>query len=135
AASTEISPALMGVGCSIGPPIAGYLFAGGCFASLAPSPAIKLVGSGLTQPFGFPPVKLIRDLSPGELRSSFVFYTGAGAVASAGFIALARSPPTVLSSFASSWPELGAPLLAHAATRLRTEAVLPPALTHRGSIA
>src|SRR6266571_529504 len=54
AVSAEISPELMGVGYIIGPRIAGYLFAGGCFAYLVLAPAIKLVGSGLTEPFGFP---------------------------------------------------------------------------------
>src|SRR4029077_15796157 len=43
---TETSPELMGVGYIIGPRIAGYLFAGGCFAYLVLAPAIKLVGSG-----------------------------------------------------------------------------------------
>src|SRR5205823_1652398 len=85
----------------IGPRIAGYLFAGGCFAYLVLAPAIKLVGSGLTEPFGFPAVKLIRDMSPADLRSSFVFYIGAGAVASAGILALARSLPTILIFFAT----------------------------------
>src|SRR6059036_201831 len=76
AVSSEISPELLGVGYIIGPRIAGYLFARGCFAYLVLAPAIKLVGSGLTEPFGFPAVKLIRDMSPGELRASFVFYIG-----------------------------------------------------------
>src|SRR5207247_2581413 len=82
AISTEISPELLGVGYIIGPRIAGYLFAGGCFAYLVLAPAIKLVGSGLTEPFGFPAVKLIRDMSPSELRASLGFYLGAGRVAS-----------------------------------------------------
>src|SRR5207237_9239942 len=98
---TEASPELLGVGYIIGPRIAGYLFAGGCFAYLVLAPAIKLVGSGLTEPFGFPAVKLIRDMSPAELRASFVFYIGAGAVASAGIIALASSPPTLTTPFTS----------------------------------
>src|SRR5256886_421171 len=98
---TETSPELMGVGYIIGPRIAGYLFAGGCFSYLLLPPAVKLVGPGLTQPFGFPAVKLIRDMSPAELRSSFVFYIGAGAVASAGVPALAPSLPTLPRSFAS----------------------------------
>src|SRR5437870_451852 len=82
AIATEISPELLGVGYIIGPRIAGYLFAGGCFTYLVLAPAIKLVGSGLSEPFGFPAVKLIRDMSPGELRASFVFYIGAGTVSS-----------------------------------------------------
>src|SRR5256886_4206964 len=105
---TETSPELLGVGYIIGPRIAGYLFAGGCFAYLVLAPAIKLVGSGLTEPFGFPAVKLIRDMSPGELRSSFVFYIGAGAVASAGVISRAPSPPPALGPFAARWEGLRA---------------------------
>src|SRR5207253_6605178 len=108
AISSEISPELLGVGYIIGPRIAGYLFAGGCLAYLVLAPAIKLVGSGLAEPFGFPAVKLIRDISPSELRASFVFYIGAGAVASAGIIALARSLPTIMSSFVSRRTELRA---------------------------
>ena len=132
---TEASPELMGVGYIIGPRIAGYLFAGGCLAYLVLAPAIKLVGSGLTEPFGFPAVKLIRDMSPGEIRASFVFYIGAGAVASAGIIALARSLPTILSSFASSLKDLRDSRLGQAVTRLRTEDDLPISLTVGGSIA
>jgi len=64
-----------------------------------------------------------------------VFYIGAGAVASAGIIALARSLPTIMSSFASSWKELRASRLGQAVTRLRTEHDLPISLTVGGSIA
>src|SRR5437016_5723657 len=135
AISAETSPELLGVGYIIGPRIAGYLFAGGCLAYLVLAPAIKLVGSGLAEPFGFPAVKLIRDMSPSELRASFVFYIGAGAVASAGIIALARSLPTIMSSFVSSWKELRASRLGQAVTRLRTEDDLPLSLTVGGSIA
>src|SRR2546430_13043681 len=116
---TETSPELMGVGYIIGPRIAGYLFAGGCFAYLVLAPAIKLVGSGLTEPFGFPAVKLIRDMSPGDLRSSFVFYIGAGAVASAGILALARSLPPRTSSFASGLQDLRDSRLGPAGARAR----------------
>src|SRR5256886_2710002 len=52
AISTEISPELLGVGYIIGQRIAGYLFAGGCFAYLVLAPAIKLVGSSLTGQIG-----------------------------------------------------------------------------------
>ena len=131
---TETSPELMGVGYIIGPQIAGYLFAGGCFAYLVLAPAIKLVGSGLTEPFGFPAVKLIRDMSPGEIRASFVFYIGAGAVASAGIIALIRSLPTIVSSFSSSLKDLRESRMGQAVTRLRTEDDLPISLTVGGSV-
>src|SRR5213594_1650670 len=130
----EASPELIGVGYIIGPRIAGYLFAGGCLAYVVLMPAIKLFGSAMTEPM-FGTTKLIRDMSAGEIRAAFVFYIGAGAVASAGIIALARSLPTIASSFASSWKELRASRLGQAVTRLRTEHDLPISLTVGGSIA
>src|SRR3989442_4455438 len=79
--------------------------------------------------WGFPAVKLIRDMSPGEIRASFVFYIGAGAVASAGIIALARSLPTIMSSFASSLKDLRDSRMRQPVARLRTEDDLPISLT------
>ena len=100
--SAEVSPELLGVGYIIGPRIAGYLFAGGSLAYLVLIPAIKLFGSGLNQPI-FAETKLIRDMSPGEVRAEFVFYIGAGAVASAGIIALLRALPTIVSPSAPAF--------------------------------
>jgi uncharacterized oligopeptide transporter (OPT) family protein len=68
-------------------------------------PAIKLFGAGLTQPI-FAETKLIRDMSPAEVRAAFVFYIGAGAVASAGIIALLRALPTIVSAFRSGFQDL-----------------------------
>jgi putative OPT family oligopeptide transporter len=134
AVAAEISPELMGVGYIIGSRIAGYLFAGGCLAYLVLAPAIKLLGSGLAEPFGFPPVKLVRDMSPGEIRASFVFYVGAGAVASAGIIALARSLPTIGSAFAASFKDLRESRLGQAVSKLRTDDDLPIVYTAAGAV-
>ena len=98
--SAEVSPELMGVGYIIGPRIAGYLFAGGFLAYMVLIPAIKLFGSGLTTPI-FAEPKLIGEMSPSEVRSYFVFYIGAGAVATAGIIALVRALPTIVAAFRS----------------------------------
>jgi putative OPT family oligopeptide transporter len=100
----EVSPELLGVGYIIGPQIAGYLFAGGCLAYVVLMPAIKLFGSSMTEPM-FGTTKLIRDMSAGEIRAAFVFYIGAGAVASAGIIALARSLPTILGAFRAGFAD------------------------------
>src|SRR5256885_16449576 len=78
----EASPDLMGVGHIIGPRIAGHLFAGGTFAYVGLMPAIELFGGAMPEPM-FGTTKLIRDMSAGEIRAAFVFYIGAGAVASA----------------------------------------------------
>jgi putative OPT family oligopeptide transporter len=131
--SAEVSPELMGVGYIIGPRIAGYLFAGGSLAYLVLIPAIKLFGSGLTQPI-FAETKLIKDMSPGEVRAEFVFYIGAGAVASAGIIALLRALPTIVGAFRSGFQDLKGSV-GDATTRLRTDIDLPIWVTIAGSIA
>ena len=131
--SAEVSPELLGVGYIIGPRIAGFLFAGGSLAYLVLIPAIKLFGSGLTQPI-FAETKLIRDMSPGEVRAEFVFYIGAGAVASAGIIALLRALPTIVSAFRSGFQDLKRSV-GELAGRVRTDIDLPIWITIAGSIA
>src|SRR4051812_5827515 len=130
--SAEVSPELMGVGYIIGPRIAGYLFAGGSLAYLVLIPAIKLFGAGLTQPI-FAETKLIRDMSPAEVRAAFVFYIGAGAVASAGIIALLRALPTIVSAFRSGFQDLKGSM-GMAASRLRTDIDLPIWATLVGAV-
>jgi putative OPT family oligopeptide transporter len=131
----EVSPELLGVGYIIGPQIAGYLFAGGCLAYVVLMPAIKLFGSSMTEPM-FGTTKLIRDMSAGEIRAAFVFYIGAGAVASAGIIALARSLPTILGAFRAGFADMRASRMGQAvAAKLRTDDDLPISLTVFGSIA
>ena len=131
--SAEVSPELLGVGYIIGPRIAGYLFAGGSLAYLVLIPAIKLFGSGLNQPI-FAETKLIRDMSPGEVRAEFVFYIGAGAVASAGIIALLRALPTIVSAFRSGFQDLRRSV-GDISSRVRTDIDLPIWVTIAGSVA
>jgi putative OPT family oligopeptide transporter len=131
----EVSPELLGVGYIIGPRIAGYLFAGGCIAYVVLMPAIKLFGSAMTEPM-FGTTKLIRDMSAGEIRAAFVFYIGAGAVASAGIIALARSLPTIAGAFRAGFADMRASRMGQAiAAKLRTDDDLPISVTIFGSIA
>jgi putative OPT family oligopeptide transporter len=129
----EVSPELMGVGYIIGPRIAGYLFAGGCLAYVVLMPAIKLFGSAMTEPM-FGTTKLIRDMSAGEIRAAFVFYIGAGAVATAGIIALARSLPTIGGAFRAGLADMRASRVGQAMARLRTDDDLPISVTIFGSI-
>ena len=49
---------------------------------------------------------LIADMSPGQVRANYIFYIGAGAVASAGIIALVRALPTIVSAFRSGFQDL-----------------------------
>jgi putative OPT family oligopeptide transporter len=92
--SAEISPELLGVGYIIGPRIASIMCGGGVLAYLVLIPAIKYFGTALAAPLA-PGTKLIKDMSPGDIRSSYILYIGAGAVAAGGIISLGRSLPTI----------------------------------------
>ncbi len=130
----EVGPELMGVGYIIGPRIAGYLLAGGTLAYLVLMPVIKLFGETMLQPM-YPATTLIKDMSASEIRAAYVFYIGAGAVATGGIIALARALPTIVSAFAVGFADLKASRLGQAITaRLRTDDDLPIALTAIGSL-
>ena len=92
--SVEVNPALLGVGYIIGPRIASIMCAGGVLAYLVLIPLIKFFGEGMTA--ALPPgSKPISQMSPNDIRSAYVLYIGAGAVAAGGIISLARSLPTI----------------------------------------
>jgi putative OPT family oligopeptide transporter len=105
--SAEITPEYLGVGYIIGPRIAGVLVAGGVLSYLVLIPLISFIGEALPN-FLKPGVgdKLIRDMSPSELRTGYVRYIGAGAVAAAGLITLLRTLPTIISAFKESFKSL-----------------------------
>jgi putative OPT family oligopeptide transporter len=93
--SAEISPELLGVGYIIGPRIASIMCAGGVLAYLVLIPAIKFFGSGLAAPLAPESTRLIKDMSPNAIRSAYILYIGAGAVAAGGIVSMARSLPTI----------------------------------------
>ena len=93
--SAEISPELLGVGYIIGPRIASIMCAGGVLAYLVLIPAIKFFGSGLAAPLAPATTRLIKDMSPNAIRSAYILYIGAGAVAAGGIVSLLRSLPTI----------------------------------------
>ncbi|MFZ1701257.1 MAG: oligopeptide transporter, OPT family [Pyrinomonadaceae bacterium] len=88
-------PTLLGVGYIIGPKIAGLMMGGGVLAYLVLIPIIKFFGDAVTSPVAPEASKLISEMEPGDVRSAYVLYIGAGAVAMAGIISLGRSLPTI----------------------------------------
>jgi putative OPT family oligopeptide transporter len=90
----EISPELVGVGYIIGPRIAYTMAAGGVLASLMLVPMIKFFGELASTPLS-PGTIPIRDMTGDDIRSAYILYIGAGAVATGGLISLARSLPTI----------------------------------------
>jgi putative OPT family oligopeptide transporter len=92
--SCEITPELLGVGYVIGPRIGAIMAAGGVLSYLLLIPLIKFFGDNLSAPLE-PGKTLIRDMSPGAIRSDYILYIGAGAVATGGLISLVRSIPLI----------------------------------------
>ena len=117
--SAEISPELLGVGYIIGPRIGSIMMAGGVLSCLVLTPLIKFFGGGLSGVLA-PGTKRIADMTPGDIRTSYILYIGAGAVAAGGIISLMRSLPIILSSVRSGLSDFKAAAVAHTAV-LRTE--------------
>jgi putative OPT family oligopeptide transporter len=131
--AAEISPELLGVGYIIGPRIASVMCAGGVLAYLVLIPLIKFFGDavpGALAPGSVP----IREMGPGQIRSAYVLYVGAGAVAAGGIISLLRSVPLILHGLREGLRDLGGAARA-AGARRRTEDDLPMRLVFGGIVA
>lgn len=103
----DVLASLLGVGYIVGIEAALYMLAGSVVAWLALIPLIKYIGSELAVPL-FPATELIKDLGAWKIWSSYIRYVGAGAVATGGFIGLAKSAPTIINSFKSAISGFGA---------------------------
>ncbi|MDE3156219.1 MAG: oligopeptide transporter, OPT family, partial [Acidobacteriota bacterium] len=142
----DISPEYLGVGYVIGPKIAGTMFAGGVLSWLVLLPLLSILGRYMTVPF--PPIHpdfannpatghpyLISEMSPGQLWSAYIRYIGAGAVLAAGLITLARTVPTIVSSFRDSVKEFRASRRGAVTAQSRTERDIPAIVVLVGSLA
>jgi putative OPT family oligopeptide transporter len=120
----EISPELLGVGYIIGPRIAMTMAAGGVLSYLLLIPMIKFFGDMLTVPLA-PGTTLIKDMSPNAIRSAYVLYIGAGAVATGGLISLIRSVPMIWHGLRAGLSGVKMSGGGKADTSLRTEQDIP----------
>jgi putative OPT family oligopeptide transporter len=103
----EITSEYLGVGYIIGPRIAGTIFAGGVFSWLVLMPAIKFFGEGVGDAL-YPSTIPIRDMSPSQMWESYIRPMGAGAVAMAGLITLAKTMPTIVKALSSGMKDIRA---------------------------
>jgi putative OPT family oligopeptide transporter len=133
--NVDISPEYMGVGYVIGPRIAGVMFAGGVLSWMVLLPLLTIAGSYMDVPF--PPVPAsglkLSEMQPGQIWGAYIRYIGAGAVLAAGLITLARTIPTIVSSFRDSMKDLGS--TASGRAQARTERDLPITIVLVGSLA
>jgi putative OPT family oligopeptide transporter len=102
---SEASPELLGVGYIIGPRIAATMLAGGVLAYLVIVPAIVFFAGNQSAPLP-PSMKLVRDLSVGQLRNEYVLYIGAGAVAAGGVISMFQAMPLIIGSLRAGLRDL-----------------------------
>ena len=130
----ELSPEMLGVGYIIGPRTSSEMMAGGVLAYLILIPLIAFFGQYLEVPV-FPATTLIRDMDPDTIRSKYVLYIGAGAVATGGFVSLARSIPTIVGAFRAGIKNFSANKPGKGAAAVpRTEQDLPFSVVVYGSI-
>ncbi len=97
---------LLGVGFIVGTGTSILMFAGSVVAWLGFIPLIKFFGVYASTPI-FPSTTLIAEMTATEIWSNYIKYIGAGAVAMGGFISLARSLPTIITSFKEAMGGLG----------------------------
>lgn len=128
----DATPEYLGVGYIIGPRIAGVLFAGGVFSWLVLMPAIHFFGAHFTGPI-YPGTQPISQMSPSDLWAAYVRPMGAGAVAAAGILTLARTLPTIFGALREGLQNIGK---SHAAVadEKRTDRDFPMWVVTGGSI-
>jgi putative OPT family oligopeptide transporter len=97
----EVAPALLAVGYILGYRQAAIMVSGSLLSALVLIPLIALVGEGLPLPLFPEATTPIRDLSAGQIWGRYVRYIGAGAVAAAGIVTVARALPTMATSLAA----------------------------------
>ncbi len=95
----ELAPALLGVGFILGYRASGVLVAGSLVSAVVLIPLIAYVGDALTAPLVPETGKTVAAMTSGEIWSRYVRYIGAGAVAVAGIITVAKALPTMASAF------------------------------------
>ena len=95
----EVAPALLGVGYILGYRQAAVCVAGAIISALAITPLIALMGSSMTAPLYPETVRLVAEMSAGDIWSRYVRYIGAGAVATAGILTVLRGLPTMAGAF------------------------------------
>lgn len=98
--STEVYPALIGVGYICGIKISAYLFAGGMLGWFVLIPLIVTFGGNTVLYPGTDTIATIyAEEGAGGIWSNYIRYIGAGAVAAGGIISLIKSLPLIGKTF------------------------------------
>ncbi len=133
--SFEVSPPMLGVGYIIGPKIAAQMMAGGALGFLVLVPLMHLFGDGMSVPMYPETVKTIAEMNAGDMRDAYIRYIGAGAVATGGFVSLARGLPTIIGAFKGGLKSIQAGRGHHGGAEPRTRQDLSMTVVLGGSLA
>jgi putative OPT family oligopeptide transporter len=95
----ELAPALFGVGYILGYRQSAICVAGSLVSALALTPLIAWLGGNLGAPLYPETVRLVSEMSSTDIWARYVRYIGAGAVATAGILTVARGLPTMVDAF------------------------------------
>jgi putative OPT family oligopeptide transporter len=123
----EVAPALVGVGYILGYRTAAICVSGALISSVTLTPLIAWLGAGLSSPLFPETERLVSEMTADDIWSRYVRYIGAGAVATAGIITVARGLPTMWGAFTAvvrGMKQSGSD--AHEGPVERTERDLPP---------
>ena len=121
----ELAPALLAVGYILGYRQSGVLVAGSLVSALVLIPLITWIGGGLPAPLFPETTKLLSTMSASDIWSRYVRYIGAGAVAVAGILTVARNLPTMGSAIAGVLRGLSRKRRSEVATGAATDRDLP----------
>jgi putative OPT family oligopeptide transporter len=121
----EVAPALIAVGYILGYRQSGVLVAGSLVSALVLIRLITWVGGGLPAPLFPETVKLVLKMGGSDIWSRYVRYIGAGAVAVAGLLTVARNLPTMGGAFAGAVRGLSRKSRSDAASGAATDRDLP----------
>jgi putative OPT family oligopeptide transporter len=96
-----LAPALFGVGYILGYRQSAICVAGSLISALALTPLVAWLGAGLSAPLYPETTRLVSEMTAADIWSRYVRYIGAGAVATAGILTVARGLPTMVGAFAA----------------------------------
>jgi putative OPT family oligopeptide transporter len=137
-ANCEITPEYLGVGYIIGPKVAGIMVSGSILGWMALTPLLSMFVDDPTlhaqlKSLGFTDGWIASHGQEELFYRGYVRLIGAGAVAAAGLMSLARSLPTIWGAFAGSLKSLSGGF-GHEETPRRTEHDMPIGVVAVGSI-
>lgn len=159
AISGEVSPELLGVGFLIGPRVACLMISGALLSYFVLGPLVANFGESAAEPIAPADWEqqsvgardavvgtaagvawsqrhdtgLIKNMDPGQIKSNYLRFIGAGAVAAGGIISMLRAMPLIIGSIVGGLRDLRASRAGKAGS-LRTETDLSMNVVLYGSI-